>query len=171
MDKLFVHAMSNEIVNLTDKYEEQIRDLTSTLNVYKSVLHYPLYTETTVCLIINIIDRGEIYNPFAMLTYEERWVYAVSDNKSILESFKNRIISYTPEKYRQLLDISIVELNMLSRDEVKNNFNPDYIKQEFKINCLYFESIVNRPGTDMWTLDEFTQDKWAFDWERMDETD
>jgi hypothetical protein len=176
MANLFVRAISDEIVNLTDKYKKQVQELSGTLAVYRAIMHRPTKSPqlpSAHCLIIKINHADEDdneeeddhgpYNPFMFLDFEERWVYAVSNDTAVLESFKSKILSYTPEKYRHLLDIIIIDSKCMTKVEIESNFSGNW-QGPFSINVLYFEGIVNRDGTNAWTLEEFTEDKWRFNW-------
>ena len=177
----FVNALSDEIVNLTDGYKRQIHQLTSTLKVYRAIVHPPAVPGQLTgvyCLIIKInhdealVEDDDIvpYNPFVLLDFDERWIYAVSDDMAVLQSFKSKMLSYTPERYRRLLDITIVDFKCLTKEEVKSNFI-DCWQGPFNSDILYYEGIVNRDGTSAWTIEEFTANKWDFKWNRADEVE
>ncbi len=109
-------------------------------------------------LSISILPNN-LNRPFFRVEPNFRWVYAVSSNYPLLESFKLKITSFTNPEYIPYLNIEILPYDSLNENEIENNFyNP------YSIDRFYIEGIVNNRSSrsELWsyTYDEFTPDKW-----------
>jgi hypothetical protein len=97
--------------------------------------------------------------PFFMVESDFRWIYAVSTNFPLLDSFRNKVIAFTNHQYLPFINIEIVSYESLSENEITNNFYNPYETDKF-----YIEGIVNnRINTNRnlsVSFDEFTPDKW-----------
>lgn len=105
------------------------------------------------------IHPNNLDRPFFTVEKNFRWIYAVSSNSSLLQSFRFKILQYTDLELLNYLDIEIIPYEILNENEIENNFRNPYT-----LDKIYVEGIVNcrhnRPTNLSYTYDEFTPDKW-----------
>ncbi len=107
-----------------------------------------------------IVLDNDINIPFFRVVPNTRWIYALSENISIIEEFANKIREYTDPSYLQYLNIEI--LDELSEEEYQDN-NMDLFENEGgRLDVLYPEVVVNNSEYDYFYLDTFTAEEWSF---------
>jgi vacuolar-type H+-ATPase subunit C/Vma6 len=119
-----------------------------------------LYVLTITNLQSNIDDQ-----PFLNICTDTRWIYAISRNYPLLQNFKMKIESFTPERYLQYIRIEIIQFDSLSENERDNN---SLSRFRYTLDKFYIEGVVNnisdRQDRLSYTFNDFTPDKWSCNW-------
>lgn len=112
-----------------------------------------------VLSITNLTNEFDI--PFFRIEKDFRWIYVVSTNEPLLQNYKMKIESFTPQRYLPYLLIEILPREMLSNAEIQGNFNNLYNFTP-ELDRIYVEGITNCNRRESYSYHDFTPDRWDF---------
>jgi len=102
---------------------------------------------------------------FMEVIFDTKWIYCLSNDKSIVDLFKTFILCNTPPEYMQFLDVVTGEITELTQAELDiNGYRPNL----YTLDRFYIEGIVNGQSEPCYSLEEFTIKVWRW-WPFLDE--
>lgn len=107
-------------------------------------------------LTISIIRENNIDSPFFNIEPDFRWAYAASNDRFLLERFKEKIQSFTNPSYLPWMPIEILDYNDLNNSEIESN----YLNRPFDLDTFYVCGIVNENRGPKYTIDQLLPDHW-----------
>jgi hypothetical protein len=80
----------------------------------------------------------------------------MSNNRFLLERFKDKIQSFTNPSYLPWMSIEILHYNKLNSSEIENN----YLDHPFEMDEFYICGIVNENRGPKYSIDELLPNHW-----------
>ena len=94
---------------------------------------------------------------FLNATKDVKWIYVLSEKEHLLLKFKEKIQSYTPEKYLKHMEIVIDNVSDLGEYTLCKNI----MRKAHEQDMFHLESVCNNCIlSDKYKLEDFTEEIW-----------